>query len=365
MRDQIDKLNPRGFSLIEVLISLFISTLIIASAAMMFMQNQRVASANVSMTMLHANLRYSADILDTEFRCFGGLLEPERGYFRGVLFNEPIVRFYNQAEVAYPDSGSPLYRYYTRYDPAQADAVQFLQLEILTGIYLRAQPAIPSGDLQVTKTDLISVDDFVVISDLNLSDAGTWDIFRVTGISDAAGIATQMNLEHSSSSPYNGAGLSKLYPQESMILKLHSWRYYIQPPSAANNFVPRLVRDDINTPPEVVAEFIEDFQLAVGIDLNEDENIDAQEWRTDFSVPLTADELVLIRAIRLGLTGRTPGLTEQIGGANLEAGDTAWNRPQIPWADRPGAPNDADTPFYRSTYYRTSFMRNMRTFRDE
>lgn len=358
--------NRAGFSLVEALITLIITSVLIAGATALFVQNQRVSTAQISLAMLRSNLRFATDVMTDDMRQIGMLIGMN-WHIDGQELTIPLIRCTNSGAPTPIFSGGPSsFSYFPTYSANQSDCIQIMQVEVLDGVVLKKQPAGPSADLEVSQTDELNDGDICLITDTNLSPAGTYDIFEATNVQGPSASNPFTNVVHAPASAWNSpGGLSKVYPPGSIILKFHAWLYYIKPADPAKDNYPKLMRRDLNMSEEIVADYVEDLQVALGIDANSNNNVDAGEWVSTALDGITNAQLDQLRAVRISLIGRTPAVPEVMGGLQQGANDINYIRPAIAWADRP-AGNDPEIetnrPYYREIYERTVFIRNLRPF---
>jgi hypothetical protein len=161
-------------------------------------------------------------------------------------------------------------------------------------------------------------------------------------------------------------GFANSYASGSALTKVRIWEYYID---NSDPNIPRLMRREVkgtlggNVSAEVIAEYVEDFQLALGIDgldgSTPDNNIQPAEWMNTGFTGLTLNQLANMRAIRVSLIGRTVIVPETMAGGRTGANDIYYRRPAL--EDRSqGA--IGPYPQYREVITEVVQLRNMRPF---
>lgn len=353
---ETQKMNQRGFSLVEALISLIVTTVLIGGATALFVQNQRVSAAQMALGTLHANLRFATNQITTDVRGLG-MLSSATMNVAGVSRTIPLICCNNSGSMqSFGPSGTTFSsKYFPSYSSSSSDAIQIVQVDPVDGLYLVEQPSSVSAQLKVRNNGRLQTNDICMVTDANLSSGPSYDIFQVTATATADS-GKNVTLTHGSSN-WNGTGLSKIYSAGSQVLRFHCWLYYIQQPSDSGLNYPRLVRRDVDGTTEVMADFVEDIQVALGIDTNADNNIAAAEWVTTGMDSVTDAQLANLRAVRLTLTGRTPMVSAQMAGKNTGTSDSRYCRQGV--EDR--SAGDASTvPYFREAYQRIAMIRNLR-----
>jgi type IV pilus assembly protein PilW len=369
MHRPILRISSRGFSLLEALISLVVMLLIIGGATAIFVQNQRATTANVTLAMLRANLRFARETLSADLRPIGAFSKPATPFILQTV-SFPMVNLNNSG------SYQSTLGAYSSYDSSQPDHLRIVTPEIinesaLAGDYSTGSTTISSIKINGTS---FQAGDMILITNANLmqnpfdtSANPLADLFQACSATAPGSGNPYWTIAVNCNTGFNpSTGFANSYASGSALTKVRIWEYYID---NSDPNIPRLMRREVkgtlggNVSAEVIAEYVEDFQLALGIDgldgSTPDNNIQPAEWMNTGFTGLTLNQLANMRAIRVSLIGRTVIVPETMAGGRTGANDIYYRRPAL--EDRSqGA--IGPYPQYREVITEVVQLRNMRPF---
>ena len=365
--------SDSGFSLVEALVTVVLVSIIIGAATAAFVQNQRITTSEIMRANLRSNLRFAVNVMAGDLRPVGSYSKWTQVYGKGHTF-APIECTNSQFQ-NWGNTGVN-FGQYLGYDSSQPDRLRIIEPDIINDARLYSDYKGPEKNIQAVKItgQPFSKGDLLIITDANLLEnafepgAVTHTaLFVATGIqpdqSNNAFTIVTCNTGSDDGGINDTGGLPYSFPSGSALYKVRLWEYYID---QSNPAIPRLYRREVKgtaPPPELVAEYVEDFQVALWLDLDSDGVIDAGEWKnTDFAA-LTADpsQVRLLRAMRLTLTGRTPTVVDQsMAGSKLGTGDVYYQRPAV--EDRAAGASVgtvSGAAYYREVYQEIIYLRNL------
>mgnify|MGYP001767098656 CR=1 FL=1 len=362
------QINRRGFSLVESLVTLVVMLLILAGATTVFVKNQQATGAHISLAMMRANLRFGLNTLCSDMRQIGAYLRgaPISIKKAGVEFG--LIECTNTNWTQWIAGTG--FGHYGGYDATIPDRIRIVEPDIINDARLRQQYDPPSSQMKAVK---LTGEEFVEGDLLLITNSTTFDnpwdpgndvfadLFVPTTIQgpQSSNPFTEITANAGAGDPYNvnaPNGLAHSYPAGSTILKINIYEYYID---ATDPEIPRLMRRDVLNRTEEIAAFVEDMQVALGIDsiLPLDNNITGAEWITTGFTTLTEAQLNNLRAMRISLTGRTMVVAESMAGSDAGARDVYYRRPAV--EDR-AAGAATSVPYFREVYRETIMFRNLR-----
>ncbi len=355
--------NTRGFSLLEALISMVVMLIVLGGAVAVFVQNQRASAANVSLTLLRTNLRAAVQTMASDIRQIGAI--SRNTYVTAMSsYNLPIIQCTNiNPEVM--ESGYNLQQY-TGYDPAQSDRIRIIDPDLSKNTRLvedmNNDTTSTAKTVKILNNEL-EEGDIVVITNSNLVEdpsAAFADLLEITTVQPDSSDNRFTEITFNPSG-LNVKPLNMPYPAGSALVRVRIWEYYID---RTDPQIPKLYRLEArtNSHPELVAEFVEDFQVALGIDTNGNENVEDSEWvDTNFQNYFTApgsNQLANLRAVRITLIGRTGRVPVEMAGQRQNTQDINYRMPAM--EDYTGSRYETSYPQFREAYTEVIFLRNMR-----
>jgi Tfp pilus assembly protein PilV len=360
--------NRRGFSLLEALITLVIMLLIIGGATALFFENQSATTAHIALAELRTNMRFAMETMSSDLRVVGAYtrwapLQVLKGAYQ---FN--IVECTNTQWQPFV-SGLQL-GHYAGYDSTIPDRIRVVEPDIINDAQLRDQYNPPSSQFKAVKIsgepfqqgDLLLITNAPVVDDPWAPGAQIFaDLFVPTTIQgpQSGNPFTEFTFNAGSSDPYgvnDPQGFPQSYPPGSTIMRIRIWEYYID---TTIPDIPRLMRLEArpNAVPEEVSRYVEDIQVAMGIDADGDNNITGAEWvDTNFHL-ITNAQLQNLRAMRVTLIGRTFFMPEVMAGKRVGTNDIFYQRPAV--EDRT-AGTVSPLPQFREVYSEVIMFRNLR-----
>lgn len=362
--------SARGFSLVEAIITLLLVSIIIVAATAAFVQNQRITTSEVMRATLRSNLRYAVNVMAGDLRPVGAFSKWSQISAVGA-YAFSMLECTNTNWVPFAPSGTNLGQY-TGYDAGLPDRVRIADPDIINDARLYADYNPPSSQIKSIKLTGAQFEpgDLLIITDANLvgnpldpNAAIHADLLVPTTIVNptTGNPFTEITINPGNQSgginpPH---GLSYPYPSGSVLYKIRIWEYFIDATQADG--IPRLYRREVravNSFPELVAEHVEDLQVALWLDTNNNGVMENTEWLNSSFQNLIANksQLAFLRGMRITLVGRTPMVPEAIAGRNI-GGSIYYQRPAI--EDRTAGTISA-APMYREVYQEIVFLRNMR-----
>jgi hypothetical protein len=364
---QTSFIRPRGFSLMEAMVTLVVMLLIIGGATAIFVQNQRATTAHITLAMLRANLRFAMETMSADLRPIGAYSRTVTPVVnRTTLF--PLVDLKNSGTYT---AG---FGQYSAYDPSLPDRIRLIEPDIINDaeLYVDYDHSSELKSVKVTGNQFNDCD-ILLITNANLVEdpfdpngGATADLFQACNVQQPGSgnpfteVTFGQGCNHDLNPP---GGFLNDYPSGSMLMKVRVWEYYLD---QTDPNIPRLMRNEVRgtcdnnvVPPEVISEYVEDMQVALGIDTSGDDNIQPGEWVNTGFQNLSVAQLAGLRAIRLTLVGRTIMVPEVMAGRRVGNNDIYYRRPAE--EDR-GAGTIGTLPQYREVITEVIQLRNLRPF---
>jgi type IV pilus assembly protein PilW len=258
------RLSQRGFTLVELLIAIFLAMMAVAAGYAIYFGSSRAATMQTQDARMQDNARMAMDVLTRNFMRTGFLVN-FANYPPGFAMNGLTSKLQAANSNSAPDS------------------VQIIVPS--TGTLATLQDTAPKGATLVALSSAPSFSAGAVIG-IGLTDTAL--VTNVTGSNvtlDATATSGALNLEYPGETAANKAATT--------IVRLTTTTFSI---NQADLMHPVLEQD--GTP---LAEDIEDLQIAYGVDTNNNKIIEAGEWT---STPLSS-QIDQIRLLRVTIVART------------------------------------------------------------
>ncbi len=366
--------SDRGFSLVEALVTVVLVSIIIGAATAAFVQNQRITTSEIMRANLRSNLRFAVNVMAGDLRPVGSYSKWTTITGNGGAFAFAPVECTNTNFTQWGSATN--FGQYQGYDGSLPDRIRIAEPDIINDARLYADYNQPQSTIKSIKVtgNQFAEQDLLIITDANL----VGNVFD-PGVTTHTSLFVPVEIQKPTSSNaftaiainqgandggINGPqGLPYDYPTGSAIYKIRIWEYYVD---QSNPSIPRLYRREVKvgaTSPELVAEYVEDLQVALWLDLNSNGAIDAGEWKNSDFAALTATpaQLRLLRAMRVTLIGRTPTVVDQsMAGKQQGSGDVYYQRPAA--EDRAAGASVGTAPgqaYYREVYQEVIYLRNL------
>ncbi len=281
--------SHKGFSIVELMVSITIGLFLLAGAATLFSSSKRTYVVNDDLGRIQENARFAIAYLTHDLRM--------AGYFG---CSNDMASVNNIVSVAATGNLFDVSRPVEGYDPAAAVAdrlwqpsgnndvanivanndgitVRFVEP---TGISVTALMAGPSANLAIQQPNDFQQGDIVAISD-----CASTDVIQISGPAGGTNISSIVHAVGSGITPDNTqAALSKQYDTDANVMRLGAYRYYVGSDEAvdaagdADNVAdPVLVRESLSLTGTTVAgtaiqlvDGLEFMQITYGVDTNGD-----------------------------------------------------------------------------------------------
>lgn len=287
--------NPaksRGFSLVELMVSLTIGLIILSAVSMLFVSSKKTYTSQDNLTRLQENARFAMQFLVKDIRMagyYGCLTEVgEDGLnIRNTL--KPVDTFSLNTEI--PLQGT---------EAGAADTITIRKGEASGSVDIATEMPTTSSELTVTSTEGFEENDIIMVSDCSGA-----DIMQITQVQ-----GTSSKLQHSPAGGNPAPGdadypgnetqeLSKKYkPGGTQIMKYTVTQYFIGDGASG---APALFRSiNGNTAMELV-EGVEQLQLLYGIDTDTVPGMNPDIYVTATNV----SDWTRVRSVRVAMLVRT------------------------------------------------------------
>jgi prepilin-type N-terminal cleavage/methylation domain-containing protein len=354
-------LNARGFTLMEALVSLIVVSIVLAGATALFLQNQKVSTAQVSLATMRTSLRAAMGTLSQDLRSLGAFMKTSgiTAFSDNTEYGLRLLECNN----INPSDLNNFIGGYTGYSADLPDRIRVVEPDLAKNTTLYSAYQRNTNEMKTIK---IRPDDFVegdilIITNANVTnDPNLWmtDLFEVTNVESIGGENPFSVLHFANNSTTglnspNGFG-DHAYPSGSAVFRVRVWEYFID---HSDPDVPRLYRREFNRTLDLVAEYIEDMQLALGLDADGDSNISDSEWVTTGFNTITDDQMHTLRAVRVNMVARTGYVPVEMAGARIGTDDIYYRQPDVE-DHQPN--NETELPRYREVYEEVVYLRNLR-----
>jgi len=311
--------RARGFSLVEMLVSMVIGLLLLMLVGQVYLLNKATFTAQEQQGLLQESGRYALEFLARDARMAGlagcssrrspELPLPVRNYLNATGFPYDIVRGIHGHEASGSGSGDTLQLEDT--DPSADGSASDWTPALPTGTHALADSALPGSDvLVVTGMDpgvplvapftsgaqvfVASTTGFSVGDILLVSDCQQAQLFQATSVAAAAGniVGSSAALVPGNASNISERGPTGPFQAGSEIARVRSHAYYVGPGATG---APALFRESLQSnaagnavlQAEELIEGVESLQVLYGIDGNHDFVVEAYvsadavaDWQT-------------------------------------------------------------------------------------
>ncbi|MBN2430957.1 MAG: PilW family protein [Acidobacteria bacterium] len=357
--------NNRGFSLMEALVSLIVVSIVLAGATALFLQNQKVSTAQVSLATMRTSLRAAMATIGHDLRSVGAFMRSSgvTAYSGNTEFGLRLLECNN----INPSDPSNHIGGYTGYSANLPDRIRVIEPDLAKNTTLYDSYQRNTNDFKSVKIrpDDFLIGDILIITNANVTDDPTlWtsDLFEVTNNQSVGGSNPFSILHFANNAP---SGLNgplgfgdHAYPPGSAVFRVRVWEYYVD---LSDPTIPKLYRREFNRALELVAEYIEDLQVALGLDTNGDDNISDTEWVNTSFTAITDAQLHTLRAVRVTLVARTGYVPVEMAGKRAGTYDIYYRQPDV---EDHQPDNETELPRYREVYEEVIYLRNLRPDRN-
>lgn len=295
--------NAAGFTLVELMITMAIASIVMAGAIAASLgisngfQDQRDVQrteqgARIALNLLADTVRAASPGVDS------GVIAD--GVSCSDLLSTPMnaMRILNDPGGTYPHS--------VLGDLAVAPDTDVLEVMWASGgVYTFTTSPFAGVDTSIAVANGATFrdGDYLIITDLQPGSPG------VLMLVNAAGSATSVPVDAPDTRCSGAIVRASGYPAGSLVIRAKMARYFVTADPAIDTLYNTMMLDpdaDGNADPQPIAPGIEDFQIAVGIDANDDNAIAVSEWLHDQGsethTPISQGNW---RAVRLSLIARS------------------------------------------------------------
>jgi len=353
--------NNQGFSLLEALLTVVIVTIVLGGVTFLFLENQKVTTAQISLSTLRISLRTAMSTLGGDIRNVGALMRSS-----GITADVGSTQYGLQLINCNNTDPSDEVHYiggYTGYSSSIPDRVRIMEPDLAKNTTLYSPYQKNTNQFKSIKLDPtdFAIGDILIITNANVvDDLNLWQshLFEVTN-NESIGGANPFSILHfanNASTGLNGPqGFGdENYPTGSAVFRVRVWEYFID---NSEPEIPRLYRREFNRSKEIVAEYIEDMQVALGFDVNGDQYISDSEWLNTSFTAVTQAQLDTLRAVRITLVGRTGYIPVDMAGIKAGSDDIWYVQPSV---EDHNPDNATVLPRYREVYQEVIYVRNLR-----
>jgi type IV pilus assembly protein PilW len=297
----------RGFSMVELMVSITIGLIIMSAVSTMFVSTKRTYNEQDRQAKMQENARFALHFLMRDLRLAGyyGCVDDINPETIGNSLNTTADGSAFKLNATYPIEG--LEDGAGRWYPsgitalptginAGTDAIILRFADVSSDIELDKAMPNTSGVLKITSTGTIVDGDIIMISD-----CASADVLQITGVH------TEPHFGHNTGDNSPGPGnvrkeLSKPYTPPAKIMKFIARTYYIRNNASG---IPSLYRQDNNEDAQELVEGVESMHVTYGIDTDGDDIANQYAIAGAAGVLTTADQWANVRSVRLGLLVRT------------------------------------------------------------
>jgi type IV pilus assembly protein PilW len=262
--------NKRGYTLIEIMIALAVSSILMAGLARVFTDVSRTYQLEVGIARVQEDGRFSMSFLEKELRLIGyqGCIDPDTTTANVIADNPPVLNVTQSSLQGYEVTSlgwSPA----IAADIADLDGVAIEGSDVITiqrasdlKIDLSGNMASDNANVQLASNPAnFQANDLLIITDCE-----TVDVFRATNVSSGSSTVT---IAHTNSANSTNR-LSKAYPTTASIMEYHSNTFYVADTGRDNRYgnpVLALYQRDANGLKSELVEGVANLQLLYGEEL--------------------------------------------------------------------------------------------------
>lgn len=319
--------RQRGLSLIELIIAMALGLVITAGLAYTFLAGRQSYRMQDNLSRIQENARAALDTMAQDLRMAGfigcaGLGASSPYVTPAVRAQTPPVASFTLANAMTGFESGTGWNNTTGITQVAGSDVLTLQRASGNGAYLSSAMASSSGSIAIGDNP----DGFATNHVLMISDCGSADLFRASGVADTSPGAT---INHASSHNTSNS-LSKAYGVNARVMGYQSSTYFIGTSAAG---APTLYRvpwsGNAMGTPEELAEYVEDMQMTYGVDTDADGTVNqyqAANAVTDWSLVKTVRIRMLVGSPEDRVTDTTSTHATLRDADNDAVADTATDR---------------------------------------
>jgi len=286
----MNRLNVKGFSIIEFMIAISLGALLIASAASIYLSGKRTFNSQYGLARLQENARYANFRINQDIRMAGFL---GCGNQNSV---EITNRIKNPSQIL--SSTQPIKGYdatngsFSPSLPSNLSANALAGSDVLEIRMGSSEDALLSSNMNLTNNP-IAVHDRLTINAgdiLMISNCQVGDVF-VAGSNSNSVVITHAANENTSND------LSVAYTTDANVMKYLYYAYYVKNTgrtNASNEPILALMRQDVSGNEDEIAEGVEQMQVRYGVDTNSDRAADQYQTATEVEAGNNWDNVISV-----------------------------------------------------------------------
>ncbi|QBR85357.1 hypothetical protein E3983_07985 [Legionella israelensis] len=265
--------KSRGFSIVELMVSIALGTLIIATVGEIYLSNRTTNTIQAALARLQENGRYANFLLSKELRMAGfhGCGNQSKINTTNLVSNQPNLSDYDIAIKGYDglsSSFSPSLPTYLTANPVPGNDVLEIRMASFHSVNLTSDMNQTNNPVLVDDRLGIQAGEIVMITDCSVA-----DIFKAGANTNATAITHTVSNNTSNH-------LSIPYLTNAQVMRFFYYVFYIKDTGRTNaqgQPILALYRQNINGVEEEIAEGVEQMQITYGVDTNGDRAADSYQ----------------------------------------------------------------------------------------
>ncbi|RNF86541.1 prepilin-type N-terminal cleavage/methylation domain-containing protein [Lysobacter psychrotolerans] len=257
--------DMRGFSLIELMISLILGLLVVGGAIGMFMSNKRTYNTTENLGRIQENARVAFELMAREVREAAGTPCAKNLPVANVLNGAGTDWWNNWGRGVFGFENGALAGSVPGTDAIELLSGESTGVSVVDHVTSSAQFKVNTVNHGIEDFDVLMVCDYSqasIFQVTNASDTNVTIVHNTGNVSEGPGNCTKaLGLPVNCTAP-NPQQPYKLYAKNSQIVKLHAARWYIGANTNGGRSLYRItMRRGVAQPAEEVAEGIQDMQI--------------------------------------------------------------------------------------------------------
>lgn len=262
--------NKNGYTLIEIMVALGISSILMAGLVRIFTDVSKTYRLDVAVARVQEDGRFSMNFLQKEFRLIGyqGCIDPDT-VTANVIANNPPVLNVTQSSLQGYEITSLGWSPAIAADIADLDGIAIEGSDVITIQRASDRKFSLTGNMTTDNANVQLASNpanFQASDLLIITDCETVDVFRATNVSSGGGTVT---IAHANSANTTNK-LSKAYQMDASIMEYYSNTFYIADTGRDNiygNPIHALYQRDANGVKSELVEGVSNLQILYGEEL--------------------------------------------------------------------------------------------------
>ena len=298
----------RGFSLIELMVSVTISLMVLVAVSYVFVASKRTYSVQDRLARVQENARFAIQFISRDLRmagysgCMDEVSSVNNTLNTGFTFNPSVAieGLENATGSWYPSGNTTAIPTNIK---AGSDAIMLRMADPSLLISVTRPMPNESAEINVSAVTGLAANDIVMISDCSSA-----DVMQITAVQTAS--SKIQHIPGGASSPGNATQrLSKQYKENAKVMRYVARSYYLKnktDPNDPGKTIPSLYMSENGGAEQELVEGVEDMQITYGVDTDPAADGIPNSYRKPGDAGLnTASEWSRVKSIRIAFLVRS------------------------------------------------------------